>query len=172
MYTSCASVTRMIISPLGAFIGTPFTSMLTKSSLICSCRGEPRCGAEPLCLDDAAAAVIDHVFELVAVVLDEALHRPRCSVPERTDRVPFDVVCDIDEHCHVLAAPLTCENAFQHPVEPAGALAAWRALTARFGHIKARDALERAHHARGLIHDDDRGGAERRADAAQRVVVH
>ena len=52
-------------------------------------------------VDDAAALVLDHVLELVAEVLDEALHRPRGGVAERADRVAFDLVRDVDEHVDV-----------------------------------------------------------------------
>src|SRR6516165_6517538 len=129
MYTPFASVTRMIISPLRAFIGMPFTSMLTNSSLI---RG--RCGAAPsgrhlpLLLDDAASAVVDHVLELVAVVLQEALYRPRRGVPERADGVPLDAVGDIEQEREVLAPPLTGQHPLEHAIHPARALAAGRAL--------------------------------------------
>src|SRR5579884_2963130 len=117
----------MIISPLRAFIGTPFTSILTNSSLMLVrvLRGSRR--DRPLLLDDAAAAVVDHVLELVPVVLEEALHRPRRGVAERADRVPLDVVRHIDEQRELLAAALAGEDPLEEPVEPASALAAGRA---------------------------------------------
>ena len=76
----------------------------------------PDCGgvrprSRPRALDDAAAAVLDHVFELVAEMLQEALHRPRGGVAERADRVAFDLVRDVDQHVEVFAAPLPCEDA-------------------------------------------------------------
>ena len=43
------------------------------------------------------------VLELVPVMLDEALHRPRRGVAERADRVPFDLVRDVDQHVDVAA---------------------------------------------------------------------
>src|SRR5579883_3392041 len=130
----------MIISPLRAFIGTPFTSMLTNSSVM---PARPRCRARiarpgiaqrscrnrSLLLDDATAAVVDHVFELVGVVLDEALHRPRRRIAERADRVALDVIRDVDEQAEVLAPALPGQDALQHPVEPPGALAARGALS-------------------------------------------
>ena len=48
-------------------------------------------------------------------------------------------------------------------VEPAGAFAARRALAARLGVVEARDALEHAHHAGGLVHHDHGRRADRRA---------
>src|SRR6185437_16120659 len=162
----------MIVSPLRAFIGTPFTSMLTNSPLITIYAARGSCRNEPLFLDDAAPAVVDHVLELVAIVLDEALYGPRRGIAERADRMALDVICDVDEHRHVLAAALAGEDSLQHAVEPASALAAGRTLAAGLRHVEPRDALEHAHHAGGLVHHDDRRGAEGRARRAQRVVVH
>src|SRR5579863_5667630 len=104
----------MIISPLRAFTGLPLISMLTNSSaMLC------RPGSE-LFLDEAAPAVIDHVFELVPVVLEEALHRPSRCIPERADGVSLDAVGDIDEERQLLAPRLAREHALEQPVHPAG----------------------------------------------------
>src|SRR5512139_2527925 len=154
----------MIMAPLRALTGTPSTSMLTSSSLMPSCRAAAR-------LDDAVA-VLDVVLELVPEVFDEALHRPRRRVAERTDRVPLDVVRDGDQHVDVLAVPLPRQDPPERAVEPARALAAGRALPAGLHVVEAREPLEHAHHARRLVHDDDRGRTDRRARPLERVVVH
>src|SRR5512139_713317 len=98
-----ASVAWMSIWPLRACSGLPSTSMLTRSSLIRSVSGVflrsgrgPRLGA-----DDAAPAVGDHVLELVAEALHEALHRPRRCVAERADGVALDLVGDADQQVQV-----------------------------------------------------------------------
>ena len=57
----------------------------------------------PRLVDDAAAAVIDHVFELVPVVLEEALHRPGRRIAERADGVAFDAVGDVEQQVQLLA---------------------------------------------------------------------
>ena len=77
-----------------------------------------------------AVAVLDHVFELVPVMLHEALHRPRRRVAERADRMPFDLVGDVDQHVEVGLLALPCEDALDHAVHPAGAFAARGALAA------------------------------------------
>src|SRR5512139_4339092 len=110
----------MIIAPLRALTGTPSTSMLTRSSLIPSCRAAAR-------LDDAVA-VLDVMLELVPEVSDEALHRPRGGVAERADGVPFDLVGDVDEHVDVGHAALPRQDPLQRAVEPSRAFAAGRAL--------------------------------------------
>src|SRR5579862_2169914 len=117
----------MIISPFLAFRGTPSTSMLTRSSAMCVsvARSSGRLGPRGLG-HEAAPAVIDHVFELVPVMLEEALHRPGRGVAERADGVSLDAVGDIQEQSQLLAARLPGEHALEQAVHPAGALAAWR----------------------------------------------
>src|SRR5579883_620405 len=138
----------MIISPLRALTGLPLISTLTNSSaMLC------RPGSE-LFLDHAAPAVIDHVFELMPVVLEEALHRPCGRITQRADGMSLDVIGDIDQERQLLAPRLPREHAPEQPVHPARALATGRALAAGFRHVEARDALEHADHAGGLIHDD------------------
>src|SRR5438874_13714776 len=122
----------MSISPLRAFTGTPSISILTRSSaMLMSGRRSGRHPRPRSVAHDAAATVIDHVFELVPVVLEEALHRPGRGIAECTDGVPLDAVRDIEQQVKLLAPRRTGEHAFQQPVHPAGALAARRALAAR-----------------------------------------
>src|SRR5882672_2249798 len=159
----------MIIWPLRALSGWPFTSMLTSSSAMAvRISGRSRDAVS----DHAAALVFDHVFEFVAEVLDGALHGPRRRVAERADRVAFDAVRDIDDEVQVLHAPFACEDSLHHAVHPARAFPAGRALATGFGFVEARDALEHLHHAGRLVHHDDRRGTDRRADLPERVVVH
>src|SRR5579863_4912323 len=125
----------MIISPLRALKGLPLISTLTNSSaMLCRPRSK-------LLRDDAAAAMVDHVLELVPVVLEEALYRPRRRIAERTDGVALDVVGDVDEEGKLLAPCLAGEHPLQQPVHPARALAAGSALAAGLRHVEARDAL-------------------------------
>src|SRR5690606_19933880 len=126
------SVTSISISPLRASRGTPFTSTVILSSLMFRSPQPLRCDAQVL--DDAAPAVIDHVLELVAEMLQKALHRPRRRVAERADRMPLDLLRDADERVEVGARPLAFDDSRQHAIEPPRAFAARRALAARFGH--------------------------------------
>src|SRR5688572_22528638 len=79
---------------------------------------------------DQALLVLDVMDELVAEVLDEALHRQRRGVAQRADGAPGDVVGDVGQQLEVLHAALAVLDAVHHPVEPAGALAARGALPA------------------------------------------
>src|SRR5256885_6319558 len=99
----------MSISPLRAFTGTPSISILTRSSaMLMSGRGSGRRLRPQSVAHDATATVIDHVFELVPVVPEEALHRPGRGVAECADGVPLDAVRDVqrsEEHTSELQSP-------------------------------------------------------------------
>src|SRR5512138_3463040 len=125
----------MTICPLRATTGTPLTSMLTVLSLISSSSGRV-----VELLDDAAPAVVDHVLELVAEVLEEALHRPRGGVAERADGVALDAARDVDQQLQVVPVALPGHDPADHAVHPAGAFAARRALAARLTLIEAAQA--------------------------------
>src|SRR5580704_1332174 len=126
-------------------MGWPLTSILTVSSLIVRayllCRRRRRRGRRRA-FDDRAALVLDHVLELVLVVLQEALHRPCRGIAERADRVPLDPIRHIEQQPQVLASALPRDDSAEHAVEPARALAARRALAAGLGIIEARQALQ------------------------------
>src|SRR5579871_3564082 len=162
----------MIIWPLRPVTATPSTSRLTRSWLMRASVPAGSRGAPRWIVDQAASAVVDHVLELVAVVLQEALHRPRRGVTEGADRVALDAVRDVEQQVEVRALGLPGQDLEDQPVHPAGALAAGRALAAGLGAVEARDALEHLDHAGRVVHDDHRAGAEGRARLAQRVVVH
>src|SRR2546421_11199132 len=90
---------------------------------------------------DKAAPMLDVMHELVAEVLDEALHRQRSGVAQSADGAPGDVVGDVVEKIEIGHAPLSVLDAVHHAVEPARAFAARRALAARFLEIEVRQAL-------------------------------
>src|SRR5208283_4352668 len=125
-----------------------------------------------LTLDDRTAAVFDHVLKLVPVVLEEALHRPRGRIAQRADRVALDAIGDIHQQPQILAAPLAGEDALQHPIQPARAFAARRALAAGLRRVEARQPLERTHHARRLVHDNHGAGADGGAGFLYLIVIH
>ena len=94
----------MIIWPFLPWQGLPSTSTLTTSDggAACGVTGGARsCRPRRRIVDDAAAAVVDHVFELVAEVLEEALHRPRGGIAERADGVAFDAARDVDQQLQI-----------------------------------------------------------------------
>src|SRR5665213_3711872 len=113
------SVARMMTSPLRAFIGTPFTSMLTNSSLM-----RMRSRGLRLRGGDALSTVIDHVLEFMAEVLQEALHRPGRGIAQPADGMALDAVGDIQQQRQILAARLPLQHAVEGAGKPAGALAA------------------------------------------------
>src|SRR6516164_3747129 len=130
------SVARMTVSPLCACTGTPSTTMLTSSSAM-SVSVRARSGRlRPQAIGhEAPSAVIDHVLELVPVVLEEALHRPGRGIAKGADGVPLDVVRYIEQQSQLRAAGLPGKHALEHAVHPASALAAGRALPAGLRHV-------------------------------------
>src|SRR5580698_1149725 len=146
----------MIISPLRALAGLPSISMLTRSSAMFLPRVFGLCRAPAGARAHQAAAVVYVVLELVAVMLDEALHRPSGGIAEGADGVAFDLLRDVHQHVQVFLPALAVLDALDDPVHPAGAFAARRALAAGFGIVEARDALQHLHHAGGLVHHHHR----------------
>src|SRR5688500_3225796 len=70
-------------------------------------------------------------LEIRAELGEEAEHRPRCSVTERADRVARDAVRDAGEQLKVVGLAAAIGDAARDLLEPAGALAARRALATR-----------------------------------------
>src|SRR5258708_20873496 len=93
-----------------------------------------------------AFAVVDVELEFVAEMLDEAFHRQRRGVAQRADRAAGDVIGYGIQPGEVFGAALAVLHAMDHAVQPAGPLAAGRALAAGFFEVKIREPLERTHH--------------------------
>src|SRR3546814_13489091 len=90
----------------------------------------------------------------------EALHRPCGSLAECANGVSFDLPRRGPQHLQVVDRRVAVDDAGQHAVHPAGALAARRALAAAFLEVEARDALSGAAHAGGLRSEERRVGKE------------
>ena len=105
-------------------------------------------------------------------MLDEAPHRHCGGIAEGADGAPLDLVRDLLQQLDILGPALALDEAREHAVEPAGALAAGRALAAGLGIIEARDAAQGLDHVGGLVHDDNRAGAEHRTGLGDGIVVH
>src|SRR5271170_891687 len=104
----------MIIWPLRAFNATPLTSILTVSSAIpLSRNGRPAVQVGGT-LHDGATLVLDHVLKFGPEMLQETLHRPRCGIAQRTNRVPFNAIRHIEQQSQVLGSALAGDDAFQH----------------------------------------------------------
>ena len=112
------------------------------------------------------------VLELVPVVAQEALHRPRGGFTEGADGVTFDLAGDALEQVHVIKRGLAFDDAVQRAEHPAGAFAARGALAAGFVVVETADALAGAHHAGGFVHDDDRTRTQAGTGLLDRIVVH
>src|SRR5690242_21104829 len=176
------------VLPCGTCTARPSTSMLSNlgndpPTLAAVAAALPPAGAEfapwggaAVLMSDIrrheALLVRDVVLELAAEMLDEALHRQRGSVAERADRAPLDVVGDVRQHVEVLGPAVAVLDAIDHAPHPAGALAAGRALAARFLEVEVRQPQQALHHATRLVEHDDGARAEHRAGLGDRVVIH
>src|SRR5262252_73855 len=143
-----ASIT---VAPLRTSVSLPSIVTLGMSGGLLLRKGRPGRVAG---LGREAALVVDVMLKLGPEMLDEALYRQRRRVAERADRAPGDVVGDVDQQVEVLVPALPVLDAVHHAIQPARAFAAGRALPAGFLEVEVRQALERLHHAGGVVHDD------------------
>src|SRR5262245_21459478 len=104
---------------------------------------------------DHAGLVFDVVGELVAEVLEHALHRHRGGIAERADGATLDVVGHRVEQREVFRATLAVLDAIDHAPQPAGAFAARRALAAALVLVEVGQAQQALDHAATLVHHDD-----------------
>src|SRR5438045_5280422 len=151
MSSFCAA--SITVAPFSTWIGRPSTSRFSIEAQGLEARGQdPGSGfGFPSILDprssvlvsyvigDQTALVVDVVLELLAEMLDEALHRQRCGVAERADGASSDVVRDRNQRLEILGLALAVFDAVDHAPEPAGAFAARRALPTRFGKVEVRE---------------------------------
>src|SRR5882757_1573896 len=120
---------------------------------------------------ERATARFDVGYVLVAEVLDRRHHRAGSAIAQRAERLSQDGVGDVRELVDVLAGATAGFQPLVDLVQPEGALPARRALPARFVFVELGPAPHRAHHARGLVEDLQRLGAQHRAGRAHTLVV-
>src|SRR5262245_56390065 len=90
---------------------------------------------------------------LVAPQLDAADDAARSGVTQRTERLTRDIVTDILEQSNVALFAVPLFQSLQQLHEPVGALAAWRALSARLIAVELGHAQYRADDAGIFIQD-------------------
>src|SRR5688500_255546 len=111
-------------------------------------------------------------LELRPEMLDQALDRPGGGVAEGADGVALDLLGDVVELVDVADVGVALTKLLHRPPHPAGALAARGALAAALMLVEIADAADRTYDVGRLVHDDDGGGAEARAELLQPVEVH
>src|SRR5436190_21314250 len=122
-----------------------------------------------LCLGPAVGVgSLDIRFQLGPELFDAILDRPGCAVGEAADRRAghdTDRVANLGEQVEVLQSAATGFDARHHLRGPTCPLAARRALAAALVREETATVEQKIHHARLLVHDDDRSRAE--AEAAE-----
>src|SRR5271156_6931988 len=80
--------------------------------------------------------LINALFDLGPEMSDQALDRPSRRVPERADRMPLDLLGDVEQHVDFFLLRAALGHAGHHAPHPTGALAARRALATALVHIE------------------------------------
>src|SRR5579862_967308 len=120
---------------------------------------------------ERTAALLEVRLELVAPMLQVALHRVDRKVAERAERAAEDTLADVREQVDVAGRRGTVLDSLEELQHPARSLAARRALAARFVQVELRRPDRELHHATAVVDDDQRRGAEERPEGCERVVV-
>src|SRR5262245_16348667 len=100
------------------------------------------------------------LLELGAILRDQGTHRHGRRVGERADGVPHHVTRDVEEEVDVRRLGTAVLETDEDLLQPPRAFAARRALSARLVMEEALEDEQRPHHAHGVVHDHDAGGAE------------
>src|ERR1044072_5256637 len=117
----------MTMLPSGTWTFFPSSSISSMSEAFCSDVRRER-----------AALVFDVMHKLVAEVLDHGAHRHRGGVAECADGAALDVVGHGVEQVDVAQLALAVLDGVHHAPQPAGALAARRALAAALVLVEVR----------------------------------
>ena len=84
----------------------------------------------------------------------------------------LDLLGDVVQQVDLAELGVAPADPDQHAPQPAGALAARRALAARFVHVELGQPRDRRDHVGRGVHHDHGGGAEAALHVAQRIEVH
>src|SRR5215468_2560227 len=99
-------------------------------------------------------------FDVGTKMPNQSLDWPRRRVTKGANRVPFDLVRDLEQlpNLPLLGAPLSHPG--QHPPHPARPFATGCALPTTFVLIEVRNARDSAYDVRRFVHNDDGGRPE------------
>ena len=118
---------------------------------------------------DPPATGPDVRLELLAELLEVAERGHRHALTERADGVAHDAVRDVVEGVELLHRAGSVHELLRDAEQPARALAARRALTARFVAVELHQVVEAGDGVRALRHHRRAAGAEHRSHVAERV---
>src|SRR3954470_5825196 len=107
-----------------------------------------------------AAALLDVRLELAAELAQVALHRIHGEVAERAQRPSEDARADALDQVEIRVLAAAVLDLLQELDEPAGSLAARRALSARLVHVELLGPQRELHHAAPLVDHHHRRRSE------------
>lgn len=90
--------------------------------------------------------LVNSVLDLVTVVLYQALHWPGCSIAQRTNRVPFNLLCQLPQHIDLSIVSLTDLKSTHSISQPTRTLSARSALTTTLVLVKLTQTQDRLNH--------------------------
>src|ERR1700733_13659124 len=109
---------------------------------------------------DAGPVRRDPRFHLRPEMPDQPLDRPGRGIAQRADRMTLDLPGHLLQRVDLREFGAAFGHARPPPPHPAGAFATWRALAAAFVHIEFRQPGNGLDDVGGLVHHDDRRGAQ------------
>ena len=106
------------------------------------------------------AVLRDPVFDFMTEMANEALNWPGRRIAKRANGVTFNLLRDVEQLVDIIVMRFAFDHLLEHAPHPAGALPAWRALTAAFMLIEISDPRDGLDQVGRLIHDDHRRGSQ------------
>src|SRR3984957_9129119 len=117
-------------------------------------RGEHRLAVRIGCI------LVDAPLDLGSEMGDEPLNRPGCGVAEGANRMPFDLLGDVQQHVDLAFLRATLNHALHDAPHPSGAFATGRALAAALMLVEIRQAGNRPNDVGRLVHHNRRRRAK------------
>src|SRR5690554_1365178 len=119
-----------------------------------------------------AGKLVNPTLDLRTEIADQALDRPRRSVPKSTDRVAFHLFGHVEQHVDFALVCFTTHETLHDAPHPARAFTARCALAAAFVLEEVRQPSNRFDDIGRLVHDDHGSRSERRLALTKTVEIH
>src|SRR5262245_14030016 len=164
--TPCSAAASTRIIPCGAVTSRPLSEKVTAS-------GSARASANRHLAHGlrARGPMLDRPHEVLAEPADGAGHRQHARVGQGAEHAALDPAAERLDQLQVLHPPLAVDDAPEDALEPAEALAAWRALAAALVPVELGQAEAGPDDAARVVHNDAAGAAQARARGGHRLVV-
>lgn len=116
--------------------------------------------------------LVDPVLDLVAVVTDQSLDWPGCSVSQRADCVPFDLLRQLPQHVDFSVISVADLEALHCVCQPGGSFSAGRALTAALMLVELGKTEDALYYIGLVVHHDHCCCSQSALQLTESVKVH